>query len=248
MFEDVEKELEEKARPTTDEDKLIVTDIGRQERWLAKRSGRITASTLPNLMKPGRGKGVLWGKEAKKVLYPIKYERRTGLVRESKDYIKNFIFGHENEIKAIEWLKKNGHEIKSCSDDFEEIVFLTPFDGFGDSPDFLTDDGVGVGEIKCTVDQGKFEELRDLKAIHDKTEYYWQFLGHFIGFPDAKYLMYVIYDTFSDDAVIITMDRIDHEANIAKLTDRIKTASWFVGECLAGNSTIAEINEYLNDN
>jgi len=232
MFEDVEKELEEKAFPITDEDKLIVIDIGRQERWLAKRSGRITASTLPDLMKQGRGKGVLWGETAKKVLYPVKYERRTGLTRESKDYIKNFIFGHENEIKAIEWLKKNGHEIKSCSDDFDEIVFFTPFDGFGDSPDFLTNDGVGVGEIKCTVDQGKFEELRDLKTIHDGSEYYWQFL----------------YDTFSDDAAIITMDRIDHEANIAKLTDRIKTASWFIDECLAGNSTIAEINEYLNEN
>ena len=81
-----------------------------------------------------------------------------------------------------------------------------------------------VGEIKCPVGQAKIEELRFLKVIDEKTEYYWQFLGHFIGKPEVDTLYYVIYDGYQNDGRILEMHRADHAENIAKLAERIKLA------------------------
>jgi hypothetical protein len=242
MFDDVLNEVEAKAAPVSAEDKLIVTDLAKKERWKAKRVGKITASTLPDLMKGG--KGVPWGETSKKVLYPIKYERRTGLTREHNDNIYQFKFGHENEPRAIAWLKRNGYPDIKCSDDFEDIIFNQPFEGFGDSPDF-TGDKI-VGEIKCHLDQGKIEKYRDeLTVIHDKHENYYQFIGHFIGDPEAEACLFVSYDAYADDAHVVKMYRKDHLVNIDKVIARIKDANKVLDAAIAGETTIGEINEYL---
>ena len=44
--------------------------------WKEKRRGKITASTLPDLMKAG--KGCPFGKAALDAMYLVRYERRTG--------------------------------------------------------------------------------------------------------------------------------------------------------------------------
>lgn len=44
--------------------------------WKEKRRGKITASTLPDLMKAG--KGCPFGKGALDAMYLVRYERRTG--------------------------------------------------------------------------------------------------------------------------------------------------------------------------
>ena len=59
--------------------------------WKEKRRGKITASTLPDLMTKGRGE--LFGQKSLAALYPIRYERRTGTTRESTNN-KNFDWGH----------------------------------------------------------------------------------------------------------------------------------------------------------
>ncbi|MHC8418198.1 hypothetical protein SD317_22960, partial [Bacteroides hominis] len=83
-------------------------------------------------------------------------------------------------------------EIKSCTTDFEDIVFNEPFEGFGDSPDAYVYGFNGkvsaLVEIKCPMSQGKIESLQLLQEINDKDEYYWQFLGHFLGRPDVDTL------------------------------------------------------------
>lgn len=245
MFEDIEEKLEAKAAPQSEAEKFIVTDKSKEARWLAKRAGKFTSSTLDNLMKGGRG-SVEWGETAKDVLYGVKYERRTGLMRESKDFVKNFIFGKEHEPEAFEWLKANGYPDLKNSDDFDDIIFHEAVKGHGDSPDAVGEKI--VVEIKCNVDQAKFEKLRELKTIHDKSEYYWQFLGHFLGMPEAETLVYCMYDAYNNDGHIVEMPRKDHLANIERLEKRIKDASAVVDAALAGETTISEINEYLNDN
>ncbi|WP_455671670.1 YqaJ viral recombinase family protein [Phocaeicola sp.] len=199
----------------------------KEHEWKLKRCGKITASVLPDLMTTGRAKDELFGAKALAVMYITRYERRTKTLREQQSN-KNFDWGHDNEPLAVEWVRSQlpFSTIKSCTTDFDEIVFNKPFEGFGDSPDFYVYDPSGnitsIGEIKCPIGQAKIEELRFLKEITEKTEYYWQFLGHFVGRPDVDTLYYVIYDGYQNDGRIIEMKRADHEANIQKLTDRIK--------------------------
>lgn len=200
--------------------------------WKAKRHGKITASTLPDLMKAG--KGTPYGKAFFDALYLVRYERRTGITREN-GACKAFDWGHENELLAVEWVRTQLiDEIKSCTTDFQNIVFNEPFAGFGDSPDFyvyaLDGKVKALGEIKCPMSQGKIETLQFLNEITEKDEYYWQFLGHFVGMPDVDVLYYVIYDGYTNNGRIIAMNREEHAANIQKLADRIRFANELV-EC-----------------
>jgi hypothetical protein len=188
------------------------------------------------------GKGAEWGKTAMRELMLIKYERRTGLIRENISS-KTLDWGSNNESAAIQWVGEQFlNDVKSCADDFDEIVFNEPseVEGFGDSPDFFLYDFDGnidaVGEIKCPTDQAKIEELRSLTSIDEKQEYYWQFIGHFIGTPEAKRLLFVVYDAYANEGVIIEMQRDDHLGNIDKAINRIKLGNRYVNELLKLNS------------
>ncbi len=195
--------------------------------WKQKRMGKITASVLPDLMTKGRGKEELFGAKAFAAMYIIRYERRTKTIRESITG-KALDWGNENEPLAVEWMREQMPfcKIRSCSNDFEHIVFNQPFTGFGDSPDYYVYDKTGkisaVGEIKCPASQAKIEELQFLDAITEGTEYYYQFLGHFIGTPEVDTLYYTIFDGFQNTGKVIEMKRADHEENIQRVTDRIK--------------------------
>lgn len=208
----------------------------RYEQWKDRRRGKITSSVLPALMQSGRGEE--FGKQAIREMMFVKYERRTGTVRENVS-ARSMDWGSNHEAAALQWLKDQFlNEIKSCADDFEHIVFNEPFYGFGDSPDFyLYDIGGGeiieaVGEVKCPTDQAKIEELLDLVEITEKQEYYWQFIGHFIGVPQAKKLLFVIYDGYVNDGKIIEMHRKDHEKNIDRAITRIMRANRIIDERL----------------
>lgn len=211
---------------------IIKSPEQKEYEWKEKRHGKITASVLPDLMKAG--KGTPYGKTFFDTLYLVRYERRTGVTRENGSN-KAFDWGHDNEPLAVEWVRSQlMDEIKSCTTDFPDIVFNEPFAGFGDSPDFYVygSDGVikALGEIKCPMSQGKIESLQFVKEITEKDEYYWQFLGHFVGMPSVETLYYVIYDGYNNDGRIIAMNRSEHTANIQKLTYRIRLANEIV-EC-----------------
>lgn len=202
--------------------------------WKEKRQGKITASTLPDLMKAG--KGCLFGKTALDAMYLVRYERRNKTIRENGSN-KAFDWGHENEPLAVEWVRTQlMNEIKSCTTDFEDIVFNEPFEGFGDSPDFYVygrdKKVIALGEIKCPMSQGKIESLQFTSSIDEKDEHYWQFLGHFLGRPDVDKLYYVIYDGYMNDGRILEMNRADHVENIQKLYDRIRLASEMIDESI----------------
>jgi hypothetical protein len=225
-------------------EQLKTDTLNKESRWKEKRKGKITSSKLPDLMKGGRGKGIDWGETAKEVLYAVKYERRTGLMIESKDFIKNFQFGKEHEPAAIAWLRKNGYPDIIHSEDQDDIIFRERFGCFGDSPDF--EGHKLTGEIKCNVSQSKFESLLDIDKIHDKSEYYDQLMGHFIGNPEAEKLVYCMYDAYNDEGHVVELFRKDHQKRIDLLTERIKQANEVVEAALRGEVKICDINEYLS--
>ncbi len=217
--------------------------LDREYEWKKKRVGRITSSQLPNLMKKGRGKP--FGDTSLTVLYGVKYERRTKSMLENVE-CKAFQWGHDNEPLALDWLRMQMmNTVKSCSDDFEEIVFCTPFEGFGDSPDgYIYDfDGnvEGVVEVKCPISQPKFEKNIECTEITNKHEYYGQFLGHFLGTPSAKYLLWVVYDGYGDCGYSVRLNRSDCIDDLNNLEIRIKKASAIVDESLKTGVSIAEI-------
>ena len=82
------------------------------------------------------------------------------------------------------------------------------------------------------MSQGKIESLQFGNTIDEKDEYYWQFLGHFLGRPDVDKLYYVIYDGYVNDGRILEMNRADHVENIKKLYDRIRLASEMIDESI----------------
>jgi len=239
--------------------------MSREEIWKRKRCGRITSSSLKDLMTGGRGKnGAKYGDTAIKYLYEIKRERRTGKPTRQDNGIRNFIFGHENEPMAIAWLRENSmYTIKSCSEDFDEILFVVPFDGFGDSPDFYVYDSEGniiaVGEIKCPASEAKFEEMIDLIKSDVVDEYKEQFTGHFIAHPDVPELWYLVYDGTDeydeyDDrdpldpsrGLLFTYKRSEFAGLIEEATATIKEADSYVDRCLETGLKVRDINDYVS--
>lgn len=213
--------------------------------WREKRRGLITASVLPDLMKAG--KGTPFGKAALDVMFNVRYERRTGVIRENGSN-KAFDWGHENEPLAVEWVRSQlMNEVKSCTTDFNDIVFNRPFEGFGDSPDFYVYDAKGnviaLGEIKCPMSQGKIETLQFLEEITEADEYYWQFLGHFLGRSDVDTLYYVIYDGYVNNGRILEMHRADHASNLKKLYDRIRLAHELIDASLRYRRNFLDCND-----
>lgn len=258
---DLDKELQEqeqleeqKAAPTTEADKLAVEQEHRINRWLAKRAVRLTSSNNSKLNSKGKGKDVNWGEQAKNVLYELRYGIRTGLVPEQKDFWQ-MRHGKENEPVAVEYLRANKHlieellgsevvTIEHCSEDYEDIEFLTPFEGFGDSPDIkivLADGRIWRGEIKCPVNAAKVEALREEKQYHDKLEYFDQMIGHLIGDPEAEGCLFVNYDAFANEVQLLPLYRKDVQQKIEAQIERIKQAYHYVSN---PNNKISEINNY----
>ena len=234
---------------------VIEIDSTEKERiWKAKRSKcYITSSTLPALVKGGRNKGVLWGDTAKNILHECLYEIQNGVQLEPKDFWQ-MKWGRENEPKAIEWLRGyTDLKVKSCAEDFEEIIFNEPFPLFGDSPDAYVYNENGsihaVVEIKCPTSQLKIQKLRKLKLIHDKHEHYHQFLGHLIGEPKAPELWWLNYDAYVNKGYVSKMKRVEHLGQIKQLTARINDGIYVIGKCLEDDERydIEDIETILNE-
>lgn len=248
LFTAIEDQTEQLAKPTG-ADAVEVEWLAREERWKQKRIGKITASKLPDLMKAGRKKEVLWGDTAINVLLAVAHERRTGVERSSIKGVKAIEWGKQYEAEALEFYrKKTGTIMRSASSDFDEILFFEPFDGFGDSPDGVTDDFVGRAEIKCPENGAVHYEYTTIKSIAEGDDYYEQILGHMLD-PRAEWCDFISYDPRSadDDPLKMHIVRVwkkDHAFNIAKLQERINKGNKIVDLALEKNdiSIIMNIN------
>lgn len=230
----------------------------RLQNWYRKRCGRITSSALKDLMTKGRGKGDKYGVGAVDYLYQKKRERRTGKpVFERDNY--NFIFGHDNEKYAIAWLRHNTElDIRSCADDFPEIVFdIHPeMDFVGDSPDFFVGDD--VGEIKCPINEAKLERLLGASREDVVEEYRDQLCGHLSCHPKAEKLYYLVYDGTHDAdefderdpndrtrGKLFVFRRSEFEERIAEIEAREREAWDFLLMAEEQGLPLEAINDYL---
>lgn len=172
--------------------------------WMQRRAGHFTASGMKKLMTRGT-KGRKYGDTAIGYLYQIAYEIRTGRpIRGVR--CANFDFGHENEPRAIEWLRNNTSlTIRHCEADYPEITFKEHPElmFIGDSPDFYAvndnEEIEALGEIKCLASQAKFEEALESTKADVVDEYKEQLATHFLCHPGIDKLYYIIYDGSADD-------------------------------------------------
>ena len=209
----------------------------KEQNWLKKRSGKITSSNLKKLFTGGRMNltplqmlaiggdrktiDVDFGDVAIGYLYQLQSEKRLGKPIYQRDNY-NFEFGRNAEPYAIAYLKANYPEwdIKHCSStDFSEIVFCRSESGCFDSPDFYVGSNI-VGEIKCPVDQAKFEQMRDMTKEEVRGEYELQLANHLNCNPNCSKLIYFVYSCQVDDDEFDTLDPLDPSRGIIFTYDR----------------------------
>lgn len=196
--------------------------MSKETDWLLKRAGKITSSNLKKLFTGGRVNltpeqmaiiggnrktmDVEFGDVAIGYLYQLQYEKRLGKPIYQRDNY-NFEFGKNAEPYAIANLRANhpDWDIKHCSsNDFDEIVFCKSESGCYDSPDFYVGSDI-VGEVKCPVDQAKFEQMRDMTKEEVKSEYEYQLANHLNCNPNCTKLIYFIYSAQVDDDELDTL-------------------------------------------
>ena len=206
-----------------------------------------------------------FGEVAINYLYQIQREKRLGKPTYQRE-IYNLEFGKKAEPIAIQWLRHNRPDwiVKHCdSDDFEQIPFCLSEAGCGDSPDGY----VGLSsvlEVKCPVDQAKFEQMRDMTAEEVRGEYDFQFANHLNCNPTCSKLIYVLYDCMIDDdpldvvdplhpdrGIIFEYDRSEFEPLIAEIEAKVSRVMKFLAAVDRGEKKpdgkvwrIRDINEY----
>jgi hypothetical protein len=201
VFDDIIEKAERINQPTKLDESIAASAA--EIIWKKKRLKRITSSKMKIFLTPGKKVNEHFGKTAIAYLVQIKGQRRTGESFEKELDIFNFRWGKEHEPRAFELAQEKYKGIISGTQ-ANEIIFRTYGEIFGDSPDFESE--VLTGEIKCPVDRVKIEMERE-KIIWYTTakngersyhEYFWQFIGHFIGHPKAEKIVYVVYDAYTD--------------------------------------------------
>ena len=204
---------------------------GRDE-WKAFRQGKFTGSQVGRLMKSGRGKDEVFGKDALsyiKDVASLRTENRLAVVGDYEQYCyindahgRNIDWGHEQEDNAIAQYKFfTGRNVTQCGSILHQEI-----DCFADSPDGLVLDLNGCIEIKCSMRLTHEEYINDVDNQDDllkfKPEYYWQCMSHMAvtGAAWCDFLSYYPFDSLP--LWIVTVER-DEDA-IANLLERIKLA------------------------
>lgn len=193
-FDDFEENLTKQVKESvTDYDLEVEALIEREQRWKQRRVGMLTSSPLPKLL-PTKKDGTIKLKTGVDYLLEVKHQRDTGCDSE-QTYAKAMTWGKEHEHEAFLYFKNHYcPDMLSGTFDFDEILFVDGvLEGFGDSPDGVTEDHSKVLEIKCHYSGA--EHLRDLAldAYTEDEDYFWQCIGHMID-PRVEVCYFVSYD------------------------------------------------------
>jgi len=247
----------------------------KEQHWLQRRAGKITSSNLKKLFTGGRRDltdaeraviggnrktiDVEFGETAISYLYQLQREKRLGRPTYQRD-IYNLEFGKNAEPVAIAWLRANRPDwiVKySNSDDFDEIPFCKSAAGAYDSPDGY----VGLSsvlEVKCPVDQAKFEQMRDVTAEEVRGEYEYQFANHLNCNPTCSKLIYLVYDCMVDNdplditdpldpsrGILFEYDRSEFQELIDQIEDKVRRVLGFLEAVDNGRTRVRDINSYM---
>jgi hypothetical protein len=228
--------------------------------WKIKRSKNITSSCIKKLSTGGRKKGEEFGLTSISYINEIVTQIIENDIMDNNERgeIWQMQFGKDNEPLAINWWRENFmEEIKCGSTDFDEILFLSPFEGFSDSPDGLvyeSDETVNWCEIKCPANKTKACNLTDGSAtLADVVdEYRDQFIGHFLGLPNSELGYYVIFNAHVNEltgkpynrGVRFILKREDFEPSITQTERKIEKVYEFIKLCVAGKYKPEDVNEW----
>lgn len=222
--------LEGNVMNVTTYEQIEIDEVEKQARWMAKRVGKITASTMPKLMTKGRSKGHDWGKTAVTELLSIFHERRTGIQRDS---ISTFAmrWGLENEYPAFCYYRDRFNSEAKYSHDGDDILFLEPVPGFGISPDGTANGG--IIEIKCPENPVNHLLYCMIDKVESGDDYYWQMIAQFISGVD--WIDFVSFDPRMNDGDPLKMHVV-----------RLNRAD-YLEDIVACEARIVEANKLLND-
>ena len=208
--------------PQQEKEEIAVDE--RLERWKQKRIGLITASNLTKLMNLDK-KGHVKTKAGIDYLLEVMHQRQTR-IDEQETFAKAFEWGHQYEEEALNYYNKvTGNNVLSATYGFDDIVFRTPVEGFGDSPDGITENNKGVVEIKCPYNGANHLRNCAETVYHDGLDYFWQIIGHLVP-SYVDWVDFVSYDPRYEDGhpnkiKIIRINRADVQTRIDQLVAKI---------------------------
>ena len=224
LFGDFVQDLETSVNDVPESDRVETEAAERVERWKSKRIGKITSSNLPDLMKLDKA-GHCSQKKGIDYLLEVMHQRQTG-VDAQESFAKAFEWGHLYEEEALDYYNKvTNSNVLSGTYGFDEILFREPLYGFGDSPDGVTPDGMGVVEIKCPYNSANHLRNCSLTAYHDKLDYFWQIMGHMID-NSVQWCDFISYDPRYEDGhpnkmKILRIKKDDVKARIDQVINKI---------------------------
>ena len=211
--------------------------MDKQQIWLRKRLGMITASELGNITSAS-GK-IIDGNIS--YIRAKRFERRHGFTHPVSSRAMDI--GNEQEPMILEWCKHNLGDIEILySKDLPEIPFwVAPDCPLGASPDAFTPDEKTVFEFKTLVGATAIEFFADeYTPYEDKKLAVWkdhgdQLLGQFISNPAVERIILVKYIYQDDDIIqdtdsplapwrglVFKFDRKDYEQSILEMKWRIQ--------------------------
>ena len=158
-------------------------------------------------------------------LLEIMHERQTGY-DEQEAFAKAFEWGHNYEEEALTYYNRvTGNNALSGTYGFNDILFRTPIEGFGDSPDGVTGDEVGVVEIKCPYNGANHLRNCALSGYYEGLDYFWQIMGHMI-YDKVQWCDFVSYDPRYKDGdpnkiKIIRINKADVQPRIDEVITKI---------------------------
>lgn len=192
------------------------------EEWHNLRTGRITGSNFPLLMKKPRGKGVEWSEGQLTYLRKVAAEILTGVSDES-DY-KN---------AAMEW---GTVQEDSARIEYSDIImktirsagFFEYSDLIGDSPDGIIGD-TGVIEIKCPTSQVHLLNWLDNEQFFEKHK--WQLYGHMLCSGRSNGALISYDQRMPDDRrMVVVKPPEGYLDDVNKLEERINKAAELIKE------------------
>lgn len=218
--------------------------MNREEKWMKKRLGRITASEL----------GSITSASGKIIDGNVSYIR-------SKRWERNHGFALPVSSKAMEWGKENEHYAvmwhRACypeteliyAQDLDEIPFWENSDvkNFGASPDAFTEDESFVLEVKNVYSNSNIEFFFDPATSYEEKksvvakEHIDQILGQFISNPKVQVVRVLKYCAQNDDipqdtdspvapwrGIVFDFKREEYESSIEDMIGRIDLFNAFI--------------------
>lgn len=218
--------------------------MDKEQKWLAQRLGKITASELGNITSAS-GKIIDGNID---YIRAKRFERNHGFALPVSS--RAMEIGKQQEPYAVAWYRENYPQSKIVySQELPEIPFWTNplVPNFGASPDAFSSDEVIVVEFKCTVGNSTIEFFFDPatsfveKKARVAKEHLDQILGQFVSNEKVGLIRLVKYCPCNDDIIqdldsplapwrglVFEFERRDYESSIAEMAKRIRLFDAFI--------------------